>query len=128
MAAPLILVTGSAGRVGQAVVRELLARGECVAIFPEGGVPNDPRLSLPLRTGTARIALSALGDGICDDLVVLPAGITYEERGRFRSQVALQIGAPVEVMTMATRGSRRMAGMRLRCELAVSQNFPSFSR
>ena len=79
------------------VCHEVLRDGGRVAIFPEGGVPNDPRLSLPLRTGTARIALSALGDGICDDLVVLPAGITYEERGRFRSQVALQIGAPVEV-------------------------------
>ena len=58
------------------VCHEVLRDGGRVAIFPEGGVPNDPRLSLPLRTGTARIALSALGDGICDDLVVLPAGIT----------------------------------------------------
>lgn len=33
MSSELILVTGSAGRVGQAVVRELLARGECVRGF-----------------------------------------------------------------------------------------------
>lgn len=79
------------------VCHEVLRDGGRVAIFPEGGVPNDPRLSLPLRTGTARIALGALAAGICDDLVVVPAGITYEERGRFRSQVALQIGAPIEV-------------------------------
>ncbi|MFM7271937.1 MAG: 1-acyl-sn-glycerol-3-phosphate acyltransferase [Actinomycetes bacterium] len=79
------------------VCHEVLRDGGRVAIFPEGGVPNDPRLTLPLRTGTARIALSALADGTCEDLVVVPAGITYEERGRFRSQVALQIGAPIEV-------------------------------
>ena len=33
MSAPLILVTGSAGRVGQAVVRELVASGERVRGF-----------------------------------------------------------------------------------------------
>ena len=81
------------------VCHEVLAAGGRVAVFPEGGVDDHPGLTLPLKTGTARIALSALTSGIVDDLVVVPMGITYEERGRFRGQVALQIGEPVEVRT-----------------------------
>ncbi|MEY3360706.1 MAG: hypothetical protein RL531_425, partial [Actinomycetota bacterium] len=76
---------------------EVLAAGGRVAVFPEGGVDDHPGLTLPLKTGTARIALSALASGTVDDVVVVPLGITYEERGRFRGQVALQIGEPVEV-------------------------------
>ncbi len=76
---------------------DVLRSGGNVCIFPEGGVHDNPRLALPLKTGTARIALEALESGAVDDLVIVPLGITYEERGRFRSQVALQIGEAVEV-------------------------------
>ena len=76
---------------------EVLRSGGRVCIFPEGGVHDDPRLALPLKTGTARIALEALESGSVDDLVIVPLGITYEERGRFRAQVALQIGEAIEV-------------------------------
>ncbi len=79
------------------VCHQVLAAGGRVAVFPEGGVDDHPGLTLPLKTGTARIAISALTSGIVPDLVVVPMGITYEERGRFRGQVALQIGEPVEV-------------------------------
>jgi nucleoside-diphosphate-sugar epimerase len=37
---PTILVTGSAGRIGQAVVRELMARGHCVRGFDLVPTPN----------------------------------------------------------------------------------------
>jgi 1-acyl-sn-glycerol-3-phosphate acyltransferase len=80
-----------------ALCHEVLAAGGRVAVFPEGGVDDHPGLTLPLKTGTARIALSALSSGTVEDLVVVPMGITYEERGRFRGQVALQIGEPIEV-------------------------------
>ena len=46
-------------------------------------------------------------------------------------QAAEELGigfVPGLEITMATRGSRRMAGIRLRCPDAVIQNFPSFSR
>jgi len=79
------------------VCHDLLAQGGRVAVFPEGGVDDHPGLTLPLKTGTARIALSALASGTVDDVVIVPLGIAYEERGRFRGQVALQIGEPVEV-------------------------------
>ena len=41
------------------VCRQLLRRGRCIALFPEGVSHNAPRL-LPLKTGAARIALSAV--------------------------------------------------------------------
>lgn len=40
MPSDLILVTGSAGRVGQAVVKELIARGECVRGFDRVPTPG----------------------------------------------------------------------------------------
>ncbi len=76
---------------------EVLRSGGRVCIFPEGGVHDNPRLALPLKTGAARIALEAIQSGAVSDLVIVPLGITYEERGRFRAQVALQIGEAVEV-------------------------------
>ena len=40
--------------------RELLNRGRCIAIFPEGISHNETKLQ-PMKTGAARIALGALG-------------------------------------------------------------------
>jgi|GEM_PF-97494 len=40
--------------------RELLNRGRCIAVFPEGISHNETKLQ-PLKTGAARIALGALG-------------------------------------------------------------------
>ena len=39
----------------------------------------------------------AAADAGVADVAVLPVGIVYEDRGRFRSQTALQVGAPVPV-------------------------------
>src|ERR1051325_9282685 len=43
--------------------RLLLARGRCIALFPEGYSHNAPKL-MPLRTGAARIALGASIEGL----------------------------------------------------------------
>lgn len=91
----------------------VLAAGGRVAVFPEGGVDDHPGLTLPLKTGTARIALSAVAGGRVDDVVIVPLGITYEERGRFRGQVALQIGEPVEVVPfLGTAGDEDAVAVR----------------
>jgi 1-acyl-sn-glycerol-3-phosphate acyltransferase len=72
--------------------RQLLSRGGSLALFPEGTSHSDPRLK-PFRTGAARIALGAQVPG----LQVVPAGLFYTEKSRFRSQVLLCFGPPVEV-------------------------------
>jgi glycerol-3-phosphate O-acyltransferase / dihydroxyacetone phosphate acyltransferase len=74
---------------------EQLARGTTVALFPEGGVSPIPALQ-PLRTGAARIALSARSAGT-DGLVILPIGLTYEDKVALRSRALVRIGAPIDV-------------------------------
>jgi 1-acyl-sn-glycerol-3-phosphate acyltransferase len=75
---------------------EALAEGATLAVFPEGELHYEPSIA-PLKTGAARIALGAAAEAGVRDLALLPVGIVYEDRGRFRSQVAVQVGAPVPV-------------------------------
>jgi glycerol-3-phosphate O-acyltransferase / dihydroxyacetone phosphate acyltransferase len=74
---------------------EQLARGTTVALFPEGGVSPIPALQ-PLRTGVARIALSARTAG-ASGLVILPIGLTYEDKVALRSRALVRIGTPLDV-------------------------------
>ncbi len=71
--------------------RALLARGGSIAIFPEGTTHSDARLR-ELKTGAARIAL---GCG-CEETIV-PAGIYYTSKKRFRSSALVYFGAPIVV-------------------------------
>ena len=73
-----------------------LVAGAHIAIFPEGELHNEPAL-MPLKTGAARIALGAAADvGVCG-VVLVPVGMVYEARGRFRSDVEIRFGDPIEV-------------------------------
>ena len=87
--------------------REILGQGGTVALFPEGRSHSEPR-PLPLKTGAARIALHAIGDGHAAGLRVIPIGVVYEDKGRFRSRVVLRVGEPIdpgpEAATYATEG------------------------
>jgi glycerol-3-phosphate O-acyltransferase/dihydroxyacetone phosphate acyltransferase len=67
--------------------RGLLSRGQALAIFPEGVSHNDPHLK-PLKTGAARIAL---GTGLAD-LTIVPVGISYGAKAKFRSEALLLYG------------------------------------
>ncbi len=75
---------------------EALRSGAQLAIFPEGEVHREPAL-LPLKTGTARIALGAAAGAGVSGVAIVPIGIVYEDKGRFRSQVALHVGEPIPV-------------------------------
>jgi 1-acyl-sn-glycerol-3-phosphate acyltransferase len=74
--------------------RAFLAAGGVVALFPEGTSHNEPR-RLPLKTGAARIALEAFGAG-APELRIVPVGLSYEAKSRFRSRVLVQIGEPID--------------------------------
>ncbi len=74
---------------------ELLAAGGILAIFPEGISHDAPSLQ-PLRTGAARIVLEAeqrFGPLGCR---ILPVGLLFEERERFRSRALVVVGRPVD--------------------------------
>ncbi len=75
---------------------EVLARGGTIGIFPEGLSHDAPQL-VRLKTGAARIAA-----GVCQRhpelaVAIVPCGLTYMQRRRFRSRVLLQFGAPIVV-------------------------------
>ena len=74
-------------------VRAHLARGGAVALFPEGTSHSDPRLR-PLRTGAARIALGVEAES---PLQVLPVGLFYTAKERFRSSALVYFGEPFQV-------------------------------
>ena len=75
--------------------REILGLGGSVALFPEGRSHSEPR-PLPLKTGAARIALAAVTEGHAGGLRIVPIGIVYEDKGRFRSRVVLRVGEPID--------------------------------
>ena len=74
---------------------DILLGGGCVAIFPEGMSHADSRLAT-LKTGAARMALHAAAHR-ANDLAIVPFGLTYLDRDRFRSQVLLQFAAPIHM-------------------------------
>ena len=74
--------------------RALLRQGGAMALFPEGTTHSEPEL-LPLRTGAARITLSAEDEtGWSMHLRVVPVGLWYENKTRFRTSVLLVVGEP----------------------------------
>jgi glycerol-3-phosphate O-acyltransferase / dihydroxyacetone phosphate acyltransferase len=75
-------------------VHAALRRGEAICIFPEGISHSTGRLE-PLRTGAARMALGAAGEGIAVHLV--PVGINLEQKTTFRSRVTVAYGEPIPV-------------------------------
>src|SRR5919112_785254 len=72
--------------------RRLLARGRCIALFPEGFSHNAPKL-MPLKTGAARIALGASVPG----LKIVPVGLYYTSKTSFRGEALLRFGEPMDV-------------------------------
>ena len=72
-----------------------LGDGAIVALFPEGTTHDDPTMR-PLRTGAARIAIEAAAVGVAD-VVVVPVGVTYEDKVRVRGRALISYGEPIPV-------------------------------
>lgn len=84
----------AANEASFATLFEYLADGRVILIFPEGQSHSDPSLR-PLKTGAARLALGHLrrtGERVS----VVPVGLTFTQKGRFRSSVLVQAGEPVD--------------------------------
>ena len=78
------------------VARKLLARGSTIGICPEGVSHDEPGLR-PIKTGAARIALAAASTGEVKHLKIVPAGLYYTSKTRFRSSALLYFGTPLTV-------------------------------
>lgn len=74
---------------------EVIERGDCVGIFPEGVSHTESQLT-KLKTGAARIALAVAARGKVK-VTIIPCGLNYMHRHRFRSQVLIEFGEPIVV-------------------------------
>ena len=77
-------------------VQAALARRRVVLIFPEGRSTDAPSLG-PLKTGAARMALSARESGEVPGLAIVPIGLTFERKQSPRTRVFAQVGEPILV-------------------------------
>ena len=73
-------------------LHEVLDAGGAFGIFPEGVSYTESELQ-PLKTGAARIALSAAARGI--PVTIVPVGLSYRRKQRFRGRVLVQYGRPI---------------------------------
>ncbi|HKO60633.1 MAG TPA: lysophospholipid acyltransferase family protein [Pyrinomonadaceae bacterium] len=80
--------------------RKLLARGGTIGICPEG-VSHDEKRLRPIKTGAARIALGAVSTGEVTGLQIVPAGLYYTSKTKFRSEALLYFGKPIDVKPVA---------------------------
>ena len=86
--------------------RKLLASGGTIGICPEGVSHDAPGLK-PIKTGAARISLAAISTGEVSELKIVPAGLYYTSKTRFRSSALLYFGKPINVepVTLDTDGN-----------------------
>ncbi len=74
-----------------------LRDGGTLLTFPEGGSHSLPMLK-PLKRGAARVALAAEEEaGWRLGIKLVPIGLNYERKDRFRSSVVAAVGPPIEV-------------------------------
>ena len=73
----------------------LLERGATIAIFPEGTTHDHLELQR-VRTGAARIALGAHDAGV-ERVVIVPIGLTFDDKLALRSRVLARVGQPIDV-------------------------------
>ena len=77
-----------------AIIEELRSGG-AILMFPEGKSHNEPVVA-PLKTGLARAALRARGDGV-RGIHIVPIGLTFESKSQPGTAVVAQVGRIVEV-------------------------------
>ncbi len=74
---------------------KVIEAGNCMGIFPEGISHAESQLA-KLKTGAARIALAVAERGNTD-VTIIPCGLNYIHRHRFRSQVLIEFGTPIVI-------------------------------
>ena len=74
---------------------EVIEAGNCMGIFPEG-VSHAESKMFKLKTGAARIALTVAARGKTA-VRIIPCGLNYIHRHRFRSQVLIEFGQAIVI-------------------------------
>jgi glycerol-3-phosphate O-acyltransferase / dihydroxyacetone phosphate acyltransferase len=85
----------------------LLGEGRATAIFPEGVSQDFPHLA-PVKNGAARIALQAeASQDFRLGLRILPVGLQFQPRRRFRGEAFVRFGEPFSVRDLGSLYSSR---------------------
>ncbi|MEM1203224.1 MAG: lysophospholipid acyltransferase family protein [Acidobacteriota bacterium] len=111
---------------------EVLAAGGAIAIFPEGRSHDEPGL-VELKTGVSRIVLQAEERFPGVGTRIVPVGLTFDDKTRFRSRLLLRVGDPIdpapelEAYGADPRGAVRRLTERVRAGLeAVTLSYGSW--
>jgi len=88
---------------------DVLAAGGAIALFPEGISHDAPHLAR-LKTGAARIVLGAAERLGVRYISIVPVGLTFEQKGKFRSRALVTIGAPLDPAPWIAQQTRDDAG------------------
>jgi len=83
---------------------DVIESGHSMGIFPEGISHVESQLS-KLKTGAARVALAVAARGKVQ-IKIVPCGLNYIHRHRFRSQVLIEFGEPIVIDDEWTRRYR----------------------
>lgn len=74
-----------------------LLTGGTLSIFPEGGSHDRPNM-LPIKPGVAIMALGTVcGGDKTKNVTIVPVGLNYFNRDKFRSRAVIEYGQPVVV-------------------------------
>jgi 1-acyl-sn-glycerol-3-phosphate acyltransferase len=82
--------------------RRRLAEGGAVCIFPEGISHSDAGMR-PFKTGAARVALDFVKENPGVPLAVVPVGLHYDAKERFRSAAGMVFGEPFDAAEWRAR-------------------------
>jgi len=111
---------------------EALAEGGAIAIFPEGTSHSEPAL-VPLKTGVSRIVLEAEEKFPGIGVQIIPVGLTFEAKDRFRSRALVNVGQAIdpalELEQYARQPREAVRALTRRVKEAlegVTLNFPSW--
>ncbi|NQU23556.1 MAG: 1-acyl-sn-glycerol-3-phosphate acyltransferase [Candidatus Nealsonbacteria bacterium] len=74
---------------------KVLVEGHAMGIFPEGLSTDQAHLEM-VRSGAARMAVQAAAEGAVG-VKVVPIGINYEHKDKFRSSVWIRVAEPIDV-------------------------------
>ena len=76
---------------------EILEKNGAFLIFPEG-ISKGKRVLEKIKTGTARIGFGAeVKNNFSLDVVIIPIGLSYSDLVRFRSNVMVRFGNPINL-------------------------------
>lgn len=99
-----------------AASQKVLAEDGVVAVFAEG-TSHDMAGLLTLKTGSARLVLGTVGT-----VQIVPVGIIYDRRAKYRSRAMIHVGEPIVIEGRFGGDQDRAAVAELTVEIAKALN------